>query len=344
MFVWCKACGTQENLHLQKLSDQFMLGKIIGVPEPLSGGLMHRMYGLQTTAGKYAVKALNPEIMRRPAAMQNFITSERIAALAAKSIPALPAKTIHGTAVQEIAGQFYLLFDWLDGRSLKPDEINVVHCRKLGAVLSNLHRTDFSELAISPPCQVEVRLTDWHDYVRRGQENNAEWVNLLLAIIDKLQDWNALGNDAAQRLASDRVISHGDLDSKNVMWHQDQPILIDWESAGFRNPMQDLIETAVYWSEHESGNIDKARFIAFIDGYREGSGRLQANWRVVLENGFSGKLDWLEYNLKRALWMECTDEAEQQLGTAQVIGTIHALERYADQIAEFEQWLAEMAS
>jgi thiamine kinase-like enzyme len=175
--------------------------------------------------------------------------------------------------------------------------------------------------------------------LQKGQQKNTEWVNLLLENIDKLKDWNALTKSSAKLLASDMVISHGDLDPKNVMWNQDNPILIDWESAGFRNPMQDLIETAIYWSENEMGIVDKESFFAFIGGYKRAFGTLQANWRMILANGFLGKLGWLEYNLKRSLWIECTDAGEQQLGTAQVTGTLNSIRRYADMISVIEKWL-----
>lgn len=329
----------QYNLQFEKLCKILQLGEIVGVPEAMSGGLLHRMYGIETTQGKYAMKALNPQIMLRPVAMQNYIKSERIANLAANDMPALPAKKFNGTFMQEIDKQFYLVFDWVDGKSLKPNEINIVHCEKIGVILADIHMTDFSELGIINDGSDHAQLTDWNYYLQKGQENNTEWVNLLLENIDKLNDWNAMANKSAKLLASDMVIGHRDLDPKNVMWKQDNPILIDWESAGYINPMQDLIETAIYWSENETGNIDKERFFAFIGGYKKKYGTLQANWRMVLANGFLGKLGWLEYSLKRSLWIECTDKEDQQMGTAQVTGTINAIRRYADMISELEQWL-----
>jgi Ser/Thr protein kinase RdoA (MazF antagonist) len=329
----------QYNFKFEKLCNFLQLGEIVGEPEVMSGGLLHRMYAIETTQGKYAIKALNPQIMLRPEAMQNFIISERIANIAAYNIPALPAKKFNGTFIQEIDNQFYLVFDWVDGKSLKANEINIVHCEKIGAILSNIHMTDFSELGIINDWSGNGQLIDWNYYLQKGQENNSVWVNLLLEIIDKLYDWNAQANKSSRLLASDMVISHGDLDPKNVMWNQDSPILIDWEAAGSINPMQDLTETAIYWSENENGNIDKERFLAFIGGYKERYGTLQANWRMVLVNGFSGKLGWLEYSFKRSLWIECTNDEEQKMGTAQVTGTINAIRRYADMISEIERWL-----
>lgn len=329
----------QYNLQFEKLCDMLKLGEIVGVPKELSGGLLHKMYATYTTQGKYAIKALNPQIMLRPVAMQHFINSERIVSIALNNIPALPAKKFHGTFMQEIDKQFYLVFDWVDGKSLKPNEINNVHCEKIGAILADIHMTDFSKLGIINDWSDNAELIDWNYYLQKGQENNTVWVNLLLEIIAKLYDWNAQANKSAKQLASDMVISHRDLDSKNVMWSQDNPIIIDWESAGYTNPMQELTETAIYWSENEIGTIDKERFFAFIGGYKKRYGALQANWRMVLVNGFFGKLGWLEYNLKRSLWIDCTEVEEQQLGTAQVIGTLNAIRRYADKISEIEEWL-----
>ena len=111
------------------------------------------------------------------------------------------------------------------------------------------------------------------------------------------------------------------------------------EEAGYVNPMHELIETAIYWSENEIGNINKEKFLAFICGYKNIYGALNANWKIVLFNGFLGKLEWLEYNLKRSLGSECSDEEEQNLGTTQVIETINAIIHYSDMIPELEKWL-----
>lgn len=329
----------QYNLQFEKLCNVLQLGEIAGVPEALSGGLLHRMYAIKTTQGKYAVKALNPQIMARPTAMQNYINSEQIASIVANNIPALPAKKINATIMHEIDNQFYLVFDWVDGKSLKLNEIGITHCKKIASILADIHMTDFSQLGMVDDYTSDEPMTDWNYYLQKGHESNEVWADLLLENIDDLYNWSAESNKAAKSLALDTVISHGDLDPKNVMWSKDDPIIIDWEAAGFVNPMCDLIDTAIYWSENKIGDIDKDKFMAFIDGYKKKHGTLKADWRTVLKKGFSGKLGWLEYSLKRSLWIECTDEAEQQMGTNHVTGTIKAIRRYADMISELEKWL-----
>ena len=54
------------------------LGTIKGQILPVSGGVMHKMYKVNTTTGTYAVKCLNPEIMSRPDAMKNYAEAERL--------------------------------------------------------------------------------------------------------------------------------------------------------------------------------------------------------------------------------------------------------------------------
>lgn len=158
----------QYNLQFEKLCNSMKLGEIVGEPKSISGGLLHRMYAIETTQGKYAIKALNPRIMLRPVAMQHFINSEQISNIASKKIPAIPAKNFNGTFMQEIDKQFYLVFDWVDGKTLRPNEINSVHCEKIGAILADLHRTDFSELGIINHSSDNLDLIDWNYYLKKG--------------------------------------------------------------------------------------------------------------------------------------------------------------------------------
>ncbi|WNQ09637.1 phosphotransferase [Paenibacillus aurantius] len=327
---------------IEILCNELGLGDLEIAPHALSGGLLHRMYAIQTTSGRYVVKALNPEIMARPTAMENFIRSELIANRAANFVPALPAKTFNGASIQQVDQQFCLVFEWLDGKSLKHSEINSGHCKTMGSILSSLHMGDFSDLGIVNNSSEERRLTDWNFYLKKGQESNAEWTSLLFENSQMLNDWNVEAINSAMQISTDMVISHGDLDPKNVLWN-DSPVLIDWECAGYRNPKQDLIETAIYWSENGAGEIDQDKFLSFIDGYKGTvQNEIHANWRMILASGFLGKLDWLEYCLKRSLWIDCTDQDEQKAGTQQVSGTILNIKRYAEKINEIEGWLNEI--
>ena len=52
--------------------------KMVGEPVRLSGGFMHKMYKINTQQGTFALKLLNPFVMQRETAMDNFAKAERI--------------------------------------------------------------------------------------------------------------------------------------------------------------------------------------------------------------------------------------------------------------------------
>ena len=248
------------DLPFERLCYEAQLGKAIGHPEPISGGLLHRMYAITTTEGKYAVKVLNPQIMNRVGAMENYIKSERISNLVTNNIPALPAKMINGEFVIELYNQFFLVFDWIEGTVLKRKEINPLHCRKMGAILGGIYQTDFSGLDLNDHGMNEGKRIDWNFYLKEGHRKKDKWAELLNRTLDKLYDWDSRSNSAAKILSTTMVISHRDLEPKNVLWKENNPIIIDWESAGFINPMQDVIETALSWSEDEGEPLIKTNF------------------------------------------------------------------------------------
>ncbi|MCY1690938.1 hypothetical protein OVA29_09905 [Exiguobacterium sp. SL14] len=66
-------------LALDLICERFSVGQPISEPVRLMGGLLHETWRLQTTTGFYVLKRLNPEIMQRPEARNNFKLSEDVA-------------------------------------------------------------------------------------------------------------------------------------------------------------------------------------------------------------------------------------------------------------------------
>lgn len=326
------------NIQFEKLCSTRNLGEVTKAPVRISGGLLHRMFAIETTTGKYAVKALNPQIMARPTALSNYIRAEKVAAIASKRLPALPAMIIEGDFIQKIDNQFYLIFEWIEGNSLKSHQIDTSHCKKMGSILSDIHNTDFSQIEndIVPEQMKEL---DWNFYLDEGEKVGAVWTNLLRETVEQLYIWTEKTRRSSLKLSSEMVISHRDLEPKNVMWSQGNPIIIDWESAGTIHPKHDVVETALYWSVNETGGINKEKFNAYVNSYQKQSGEVEKDWKMVLSLGFQGKLEWLEYSLKRSLNIESTDVNDQEQGTAEVTNTIIALQAYEDMIPTLETWL-----
>ena len=104
------------NILIDTLIIKTGLGKLIGEPVRVMGGLLNRMYKVNTTTGIYAIKHLNPEVMKRKNAKENHILAEKIANIAKNNnINCLPAKVIKGITLQEIQVNYFFMFQYFTG-------------------------------------------------------------------------------------------------------------------------------------------------------------------------------------------------------------------------------------
>lgn len=302
---------------LKKIRRQWDLGTLECEPMPLKGGLMHRMYSLFTSKRRYAVKLLNPYVMMRDTAQDNYRTAERLERiLEAHNIPILPALTFGGSKMQEIDGRYFYLYDWYEGKALKSVEIREEHCAKIGKLLADIHGIDRREI----PQQNREVYIDWDGYIEKLAAANQELYELIAPNRDLLYDSQTKGNIAIKQLPAVSAICHNDIDSKNVLWKGTDCRIIDLECLSYANPFQELYEVALCWSGFEIGSINIDSFGKLIQSYSLAGGECPENWEILYDSNY-GRLEWLEYNIKRALGIECSAE-EIETGISQVRDTI----------------------
>lgn len=306
---------------LIKISRILNLGVISEPPRQLSGGFLHRMYALTTDRGRYAVKLLNPHIMARPDAMENFRRAEAFEAqLERTALPILPALVFGGRKMQQVDGQYFYVFDWFGGHALLPDEISEAHCRTIAAALAQLHAVDPRD----ETCETAAPDFDWDFFIHRLSVRKPDLGALLESSRSLLYETQRRAREAIPRLPAVSAICHSDMDSKNVLWRGGEFRIIDLECLSRGNPGLELYETALCWSGIESGQADPKRFKAFIHAYSQAGGTLPPDLTVV-HDANTGRLGWLEYNLRRALGMDCSAD-EIAVGESEVRKTIAQLE------------------
>ena len=320
---------------IEKLCKFLSIGTLTSEPVHIYWGYSHKVYEVTTTQGKYAVKALNPQRQTS----EDAVFTEKIVSIAAKRVNAVPAKIFNGKIVQEIDGQLYLVFDWIEGDYYEYDDVTPKQSRIMGTVLADIHQTDFSALNLSGEVASRTRPVDWNFYLQKGIESSAAWVDLLKENIDMIQEYYAKAFEASNSLTDKNIISHRVLDPRHAIWQGDTPYLVDWEDAGMVNPLYDFLNTAIHWSDHGSEK-DKERFLAFAHGYNSKNKLSAVNWKNVLYKRYLEPLDWLEFNLGRSL--NCTDSEEKQIATGQSESMIREAIGYSDKIEKFEKWLSEI--
>ncbi len=335
--------GKEKEVQIYEISKTLSLGSVIREPVEIKGGLLHKLYRVTTSKGDYAVKCLNPSIMKRGSALNNMINSEKISVILGSMVPAIMAIEINGSHVHLFEEQYFMVFNWLDGKSIFPPEIKEEHCHKIGDILGKIHSLDISVPGIVFKYEGQP-LYEWEKYLIMGRKEKSMWISVYEEALGDIMKWNQKVLMALSELSADQVISHRDLDPKNVMWQGSNPYLIDWEAAGYVNPSQELLEVLNYWADDGAGSLNKNYFMTLLNAYKKNKSDIKVNWDTVLDSCYEGMLGWLEYNLKRALGIEASNEDEIKMGEQQVIGTIMELKRYQAKTKLLKEWLCSNGS
>lgn len=307
-----------------KICAELHLGESRMPAAAVSGGYMHKMYRLVTTKGIYAVKLLNPSVMQRSDVFKNLHLAEELEeTLSQAKIPIIPANIYNGEKMQCLENQYYYVFDWLDGNSLLDRAIRPRHCETMGSILARIHKIPCK--ATAP--QAESPQVDWDFYISACESDCPHIAKKLRTHRELLYNRMARGSIAIQNLPQKTCISNGDMDSKNVLWQAGKPHLIDLESLSYGNPYTELFQLALCWGGYETCHLRLNRLEAFLKGYQSVYGTLEADWEALYDSNI-GSLLWLEYNLKRAVKIECENVEEQLLGIGQAKETLRHIQYY----------------
>ena len=325
---------------IEQLIIQENLGSTIKSIEKIMGGLSHRIYKVLTDKGAYAVKELNAGIMKRKEAYNNFVFSEEVATIAKQNgINAVEAIKIKNDIMKQINNKYYMIFNWIDGKILEENEINMHHCEIMGEVLAKIHNIDFKEFEDENKKVYEVENFEWNSYINIAEEQNKKYVNFLKNSINSVNDISQKINDALKYVNKKLVISHLDLDKKNIIWQGNKPFIIDWEASGYVNPIIELAQVAWYWSGGDMANLDYKKFETVVDTYKKNSKiEIDKNIEKYIYWDFYNEFTWLNYNLKRSLFLKNEyEEDEIELIENEVIQSlieINYKESQIDKIAE----------
>lgn len=321
-------------MNIEKFCERYDLGKIKNISR-LFGGLMHKIFKVETDKGIYCIKVLNSEVMARKEAFNNFVVSESIANLAKQNgIPASSALNMEGNYLIKLDDIYYMVFDFVDGKILKDENITIEHCKKIGNILAHIHSLDYKEIGLKPNVVKYKRLYNWESYIDNPNFDKMSYKNVYLKNYKKYNSILKRANERFNESNKNQAICHSDMDPKNVIWNKDNPIIIDWECAGLANPEKELLEDALGWSGFLSNNFSEEKFMAMFKEYSKYRSIDNIEWFDIICGNLVGRFDWLKYNLERSLGIIANDEEEIKLAENEVIKTIDEINRYLDLIGD----------
>ena len=318
-----------------KLFKEKTLGDIVLPIMPVSGGFMHRMYRVNTKDRSYAVKHLNSNIMKRPDAPANYQKAESLEAkLENAGIAIVPALTLDGKKMQEAEGEYFYIFNWVDGSITDWNNITPDQCRMAGDIQGRIHAIEQKENAVQP----ELCTIDWNGHIARAEAENSEIAPLLLENEQLLYYALDEMNKARLALPGIETIIDEDMDPKNVMWNKGKPVVIDLECLDYGNPISSALQLSLQWSGITTCDLDLKKVEAFFEGYKSAFDCGFKAYDKVFGLAYTW-VEWLEYNIERALG-DCMNESERSMGISEVKNTLNRIKYLYEHESEIKKVLA----
>lgn len=320
---------------ISELMKKCGFGAVIFPIEPVSGGLMHKMYRVRTDCGIYAVKHLNPQIMAREGVHDNYERAEKIESLLEKeNIPIVPAITVNGKKMQHVNGHYFYLFNWQEGHITDWNNISKEECNIAGNILGRIHGIHPENISHKEP---ELSKIKWLEYVNKANAEKNEIASVLADNVHLLIYAENELNLARTSLPDIMCVSDEDMDPKNIMWDKGKPWVIDLECLDYGNPISHALQLALQWSGIATCSMDIEKMAAFFEGYLAAYDNCFRAYSDVFGLAYTW-IEWLEYNMQRALG-ECADESERMLGVSEVRNTINRIKYIRDMEKETKEAL-----
>jgi aminoglycoside phosphotransferase (APT) family kinase protein len=296
---------------------------------PVPGAWSNRVFRLVVGAEPYAVKELlnpwaDPRWLDWVHAAYRF---ERRAIAAGVAAPAPIANPSDGGCVAWVERDGHgplasvRVHRWVEGRSPGVGPVDLTVARWAGHALATLHR-----LGVRPedrtifPVPDKTTRDHWPRLVEAAEHAGATWAPHLseaTGYVDTIADLVRAGG----QLPHEEVMTHGDLDQKNIILGRSGSAVCDWDVAAPWVPRRELADTALSLAAWEQ--FDVAREV--VRSYRRAGG---ADTRIEppdLGEPLMTGVDWIAFNVERALGLRAALPSDIARAGRLVPNLLHAL-------------------
>ncbi|CAM2882188.1 aminoglycoside phosphotransferase family protein [Legionella anisa] len=304
---------------LETICKKLKMSPPCDLPQRVYGGLLHKMWYLECNDSQFAVKQLNRRIQLTEEIKSQYELTEEIAFQFSKyTIPAIHALKIENNYLILSEDEAFLVYPWITAKALDKDAISEMHALKIATLLAKIHcinldvpQLSTQEFDIHPNEKISV-------LIDQSASQNLVFKEQLISNQRIIIELNDLYQKAVPILQSSSVVSHGDLDQKNVLWDKNNAsFLIDWESARKLNPTYEIVNCALDWSGITTTLFQKPLFIKMLKTYASSGITINQDHLEAVFYGVLGNwINWLVYNIERSF---SSDKEQQAIGIEQVL-------------------------
>jgi Ser/Thr protein kinase RdoA (MazF antagonist) len=310
---------------------------------PVAGAWSNRMFLLRTDRGNYAVKELrNP--WADPGWREWLDAAWDFEQLAYRTGVAMPrpipnpangqclawVDTQHGETQVSVR-----VHEWIPATSPGPGPVDAAVAAWAGRAMAALHALDVRPAVreIFPVTSTNTA-DQWPRLSEEVRVADLPWADLVPAAASAVVTVAALAHEAGDRF-SEEVMTHGDIDQKNVLLTPSTPLLCDWDVAAPLLPRRELADVAMSLADWERPDIARA----VIAAYRNAGGDDTQVSAQDLGQSLMIHLDWIAFNVNRATGTRAATAAEVVASQSLVTDLLTRLPRHVDTAIRVTTWL-----
>ncbi len=342
---WCEMgageLGSRPRPSPAAVARVFGLGSEVVSMRVVAGAWSNRVFRLATDSGEYAVKQLLDPF--RDQRWRDWLDEawrfEQIAYAAGVPMPEPVPNPADGswlgwvepavrTGIRDrsepVRSEQHVpvrVHHWVSGRRPAPGPVSESVARWAGRTLASLHALSVptSDRTLFPGHDT-VTADRWPELVELSERLGASWSTQLAEAIDTVAAMAALARTTVPRPEAE-VMSHGDLDQKNVIIAAVGPVLCDWDVCAPQVPIRELADVALAMADWTRFDIARAA----VGSYRAVGGTDAAIQPADLGPQLMAGLDWIAFNVERALGIRPATAQEVALGNHLVPGLVARL-------------------
>lgn len=299
----------------------------------VGGAWSNRIYRLDTGGRSFAVKEmLNPWAEPRWAEWLAEAWSFEQRALAAGVTAPLPVPNpLDGGCLAQVQRRDgtspadVRLHHWVDGHPIGAGPVEPAVATWAGKVLATLHslRVRPQDRSLFPVPNTDTA-SQWPDLTDAVHRSGVAWADQMAAIAPAVSVIAELARSAGH-LPDEEVMTHGDIDQKNLIATPHGPVLCDWDVAAPLVPRRELADVALSLAGWEALGI--AREV--VRSYRQAGGDDTEIQASDLGQPMMIGLDWIAFNAERAIGRRPATPAEVALSSKLVPGLLAAIPHHA---------------
>jgi aminoglycoside phosphotransferase (APT) family kinase protein len=195
---------------------------------------------------------------------------------------------------------------WVDGKPADPGPVGRDVARWAGRTLATLH-----ELAVRPsdrslfPKPNTDTVDRWSDLTAAARQAKAPWADRLVEVASAVSVIADLAR-AGGHHPDEEVMTHGDVDQKNIILGHFGPVLTDWDLVIPLVPRRELADAALSLGAWK--RLDVAKEV--VTAYCEARGEEVVIGPEDLGQRMMTGVDWIAFNVERAIGIRDVDPAD----------------------------------